>query len=68
MSKKILIGIFEVDNFVCPILHNRINLSNNVVHNLLDYGKECNENLSVAEDKGRDSLLVIYSFIHEQVN
>ena len=68
MSKKILIGILEVDNFVCPILHNQITLSNNVVHNLLDYGKECNENLSVVEDKSRNSLLVMYSFIHEQVN
>ena len=24
----------EVDNYICPILHNQINLGNNVFHNL----------------------------------
>ena len=30
----------EVDNFICPILHNQINLGHSVFHNLLDYGNE----------------------------
>ena len=28
----------EVDNYIYPILHNQINLGNNVFHYLLDYG------------------------------
>ena len=34
----------EVDNYICPILHNQINLGNNVFHNCLDYGNENIEN------------------------
>ena len=30
----------EVDNFICPILYNQINLGNSVFHNLSDYGKK----------------------------
>ena len=30
----------EVDNYICPTLHNQINLGKNVFHNLLDYGNE----------------------------
>ena len=37
----------EVDNYICRILHNQINLGNNVFHNLLDYGNENIEKLSV---------------------
>ena len=58
----------EVDNYICPILHNQINLGNNVFHNLLDYGNENIENLSVDEDKAINSLLLINSVINEQVN
>ena len=57
----------EVDNFICPILHNQINLGNNVFHNLLDCGNEYIEELSVTEDKARNSLLVIDSPIEEKV-
>ena len=49
----------QVDNFICPILHKQINLGNNIFHNLLDYGNEYIEKLSVAKDKARNSLLVI---------
>ena len=58
----------EVDNYICPILHNQINLGNNVFHNLLDYGNENIEKLSVDKDKARNSLLMIDSSIEEQIN
>ena len=38
-------NIVEVDNYLCPILHNQINLGKNVFHNLLDYGNENIEKL-----------------------
>ena len=53
----------KVDNFICPILHNQINLGNNVFHNLLNYGDEYVEQLSVTEDNTRNSLLEINSSI-----
>ena len=69
VSKKNLIGILlKVDNYICPILHNQINLGNNVFHNLLDYGNENIEKLSVDEDKDRNSFLMIDSSIDEKVN
>ena len=58
----------EVDNYICPILHNQINLGNNVFHNLLDYGNEYIEKLSVNEDIARNSLLMIDSSINEKIN
>ena len=58
----------EVDNYICPILYNQINLRKNVFHNLLDYGNENSEKLSVDEDKARNSLLIIDSFIKEKTN
>ena len=58
----------EIDNFICPILHNQINLGNNVFHNLLDYGNEYIEKFSVTEDKACNSLLVIGSSIEEKVH
>ena len=53
----------EVENYICPILYNQINLRNNVFHNLLDYDNENIEKLSVDEDKARNSLLLIDSAI-----
>ena len=41
---------------------------NNVFHNLLDYGNENIEKLSVDEDKARSSLLMIDSSIEEKIN
>ena len=58
----------EVDNYIFPILHNQINLGNSLFHNLLDYGNENIEKLSVDEDKARNSLLLIDSAIDEKVN
>ena len=58
----------EVDNYICPILHNQINLGNNVFHNLSDYGNKNIEMLSVDEDKARNSLLMIDFFIEEKIN
>ena len=63
MSKKNLI-----ENYICPILHNQINLGNNVFHNLLDYGNINIEKLSVDEDKACNSLLMIDSSIDKQIN
>ena len=37
-------GCVEVNNYICPILHNHISLGNNVFHNLLDDG---NENIGI---------------------
>ena len=69
MSKKNLYWDFVgVDNYICPILHNQINLGNNVFHNLLDYGNEYIEKLSVNEDIARNSLLMIDSSINEKIN
>ena len=58
----------EVENYICPILYNQINLRNNVFHNLLDYDNENIEKLSVDEDKARNSLLLIDSSMYEKVN
>ena len=30
----------ELDNCICPVLHNQINLGKNVLYNLLDYGNK----------------------------
>ena len=53
----------EVDNYIYPILHNQINLGNNVFHTLLYI-----ENLLVDDDRGRNSLLLIDSAIDKKVN
>ena len=60
--------LFEVDNFICPIFHNEINLGNNVFHNLLDYGNEYIENILVDECIARNSLFLIDSSINEKIN
>ena len=58
----------QVDNFICPILRNQINSAYNFFHNLIDYSNEYIENLSVDEDKVRNSLLLIDSSINEHIN
>ena len=40
----------EVDNYICPIFHNQINLGNNIFHHLLYYSNENIEYLLVNED------------------
>jgi len=39
----------QVDDYIYPILHNQINLGNNVFHNLLDYGNENIENFQLTK-------------------
>ena len=58
----------EGNNYICPILHNQINLGNNLFHNWLDYGNENIEKYSVDEDKARNSLLLIDSAIDGKIN
>ena len=55
----------EVDKYIWPILHNQINLGNNIFYNLLDYGDEYMENLSFQKNIARNSLLAIDSSIDE---
>ena len=57
-----------MDNFICPLLHNQIHLGNKLFHNLLEYGNEYIKNLSVDEDKDRNSLLLIYLSINETIS
>ena len=54
----------EVDNCICSILYYQINLGNNFFHNLLDYGNEYIQNLSIEEDIAQHSLLVFDSSTH----
>ena len=68
VKEELCLDFVEVDNYICPILHNQINLGNNVFHNLLDYGNENIESLSIDEDKARNSLLMIDSSIEEMIN
>ena len=49
------------------MLHNQINLDNNIWCNLLDHFNEYIEKLSVKEDMARNSLLVIEYSIDEKV-
>ena len=58
----------EVDNYICPIFHNQINLGNNVFHHLLYYSNENIEQLLVNEDKAHNSLLLVDSAIDEKVD
>ena len=58
----------EVDKYSYPILYNAIYLRNNTFHNLLDYGNEYIEKLSLDEDKGRNYLLFIDSSINGRIN
>ena len=55
----------EVDKYICPVLHNQINLGNNILYNLLDYGNECIKNLTSTEIIARNSLSVIDASINE---
>ena len=52
---------------MCPVLHNQINLGNNVLYNLLDYGNEYIENLTSTEIMARNSLSVIDASINEKI-
>ena len=66
-KKNLILDFIQVDKFICPILHNQINLGNNVFHNLVEYGNEYIEKLSVKEDMARNYLLMVHSSINEKV-
>ena len=57
----------EVDNYICPNLHNQINSSNNILYNLLDYGNEYIKMSSTKEQVARSSLSVIDASINEKI-
>ena len=68
VKEELYWDVVQVDNFICPILHNQINLGINIFHNLLDYGNEYIEIISVDENKVRNSLLLIISSINDKIN
>ena len=57
----------ELDNYICPVLHNQINLGNNVLYNLLDDGDDFIEKLSSKEIIARNSLTVIDASNDEKI-
>ena len=46
-KEKPYLDYAEVDNCICPILHNQINLGNKIFHNLLVYGNKNIENFQL---------------------
>ena len=60
-------GVFEVNKYICPVLRNQINLGNNVLYDLCDYGNECIEKLITNEQIARNSLSLIDTSINEKV-
>ena len=66
--KKVPIWEFvEVDEYICLVLNNQINLVNNVIYNLLDYGNEFIEKLTSKKIIARNYLLVIDASINETI-
>ena len=57
----------EVYNYICPVLHNQINLGNNILYNLLEYGNKFIEKLTSTEIIARNSLSVIDASINEKI-
>ena len=57
----------EVNKYMYPILHNQINLGNNVLYDLIDYGNKFIENLTLKEIIVRSSLSVIDASINEKI-
>ena len=45
----------KVDKYIFPVLHNHINLGNNVFYNLCDCGNEFIERLTTNEQVARNS-------------
>ena len=50
---------------MCLILPNQINLGNNVLYNLLDYGNKYFKEISTKEHVARNSLLIIDDSMNE---
>ena len=66
--KKVPIWEFvEVDEYICLVLNNQINLGNNVIYNLLDYENEFIEKLTSKKIIARNYLLVIDASINEKI-
>ena len=61
-------NFIEVYKYICLTLYNQINLGYNLIYNLLDYGNEYIEHISVKEGMARNSFLVINSSIDENAN
>ena len=59
--------LVKVDKCIFPIFRNHINLGNNVLYNLLDYGNEYIENISTKERDIRNSLIVIDTSIKDNI-
>ena len=57
-----ILKFFLVDKYICPIIHNQINLGNNVLYNLLDFGNEFIEKMFTKEQIARNSLKVIDAY------
>ena len=57
----------EVDKYICPVFHNQINLGNNVLYNLIDYGNECIEKITTNKQVTRNSLSLIDTYINEKI-
>ena len=56
----------EVDKYICPVLHNQINLGNNVLYNLCDYGNVFIEKLTINEQVACNSLSLINGSINKR--
>ena len=52
---------------MCTVIHNQINLGNNVLYNLLDYENKFIERLTSKEMIARDSLSVSDASIIKQI-
>ena len=59
--------IVEVDKCNCPILHNKINVSNNVSYNLFNYGNKYIKIISIKEKVARNYLSVIDASINKNI-
>ena len=66
--KKVPIWEFvEVDEYICLVLNNQINLGNNVIYNLLDYGNEFIEKITTQQQVARNYVSVIDAFVNEMI-
>ena len=57
----------QVDKYICPILHNQLNLGNNVLYYLLEYGNGFIEQITSKEQGARNSLSLIGDYIIEMI-
>ena len=55
----------EVDKYICYIRHNYMNLGNNILYNILDYGNDYIENITTKEQVACNSLTIIGASVKE---